>query len=53
MWPTLLTLAMFPILLIVYIRLAKQEEKLVRAEFGEEYDEYTKQVPDFLPNMAK
>ena len=52
MWPTLLTLIMFPILLMVYIRLAKQEEKLVRAEFGAEYDEYARHVPPFLPRLT-
>ncbi|MDD2466209.1 MAG: isoprenylcysteine carboxylmethyltransferase family protein [Desulfobulbus sp.] len=53
MWPTLLTLLMFPILLVVYIRLAKQEEKLVRQEFGSAYDEYAKDVPAFLPSWKK
>ena len=53
MWPTLLTLAMFPILIIVYIRLAKQEEKLVRQEFGTAYEEYTSKVPAFLPGTLE
>ena len=33
-WPTLATLVMFPILLVVYRRLATREEGDVRAEFG-------------------
>jgi len=53
MWPTLLTLLMFPILLVVYIRLARQEEKLVRQEFGSAYDKYAKDVPAFLPSWKK
>ena len=53
MWPTLLTLLMFPILLVVYIKLARQEEKLVRQEFGSAYDEYAKDVPAFLPSWKK
>jgi len=53
MWPTILTLIMFPILVFVYIRLAKQEEKLVRREFGDTYDQYMKKVPAFLPNWKK
>ncbi|MBA3016128.1 MAG: isoprenylcysteine carboxylmethyltransferase family protein [Proteobacteria bacterium] len=53
MWPTLLTLAMFPVLVIVYVRLAKQEEKLVRQEFGSVYDDYAKKVPSFLPSWKK
>ncbi len=53
MWPTLLTLAMFPILVVVYIRLAKQEEKFVRTELGEVYDEYARNVPAFFPKLPK
>lgn len=53
MWPTLLTLIMFPILLVVYIRLAKQEEVLVRKEFGEDYELYAQKVPRFLPRFGK
>jgi len=53
MWPTLLTLAMFPILLVVYIRLARQEENLIREEFGKAYDDYAQNVPAFLPRMTK
>lgn len=53
MWPTLLTLLMFPILVIVYIRLAKEEERLVRQKFGNEYDEYANDVPAFLPIWKK
>lgn len=53
MWPTLLTLAMFPILVIVYLRLARQEEKLVRQEFGSAYDTYAMEVPAFVPSWKK
>ena len=53
MWPTLLTLIMFPILLFVYICLAKQEERLVRKEFGEVYDRYALETPSFLPRFGR
>ncbi len=33
-WPTLLTLLMFPILVTMYVRLARREECAVRDEFG-------------------
>jgi protein-S-isoprenylcysteine O-methyltransferase Ste14 len=49
MWPTFLTLAMFPVLVLVYLRLAKQEERLVRAAFDPEYEIYARQVPAFFP----
>jgi protein-S-isoprenylcysteine O-methyltransferase Ste14 len=51
-WPTLLTLAMFPILLIMYVRLAHLEEREVRAEFGEAYDRYAARTPAFLPRFG-
>ncbi|PIR49301.1 isoprenylcysteine carboxyl methyltransferase [Candidatus Peregrinibacteria bacterium CG10_big_fil_rev_8_21_14_0_10_54_7] len=51
-WPTVITLAMFPILLIVYYRLALSEEQSCRKEFGQEYEEYLKKVPKrFIPNI--
>lgn len=53
MWPTLLTLIMFPVLVVVYIRLAKQEEQLVQAEFGAAYEEYVRQVPAFVPRRKR
>ena len=53
MWPTILTLIMFPVLVFVYIRLARQEERLVRSEFGAAYDEYMAETPAFFPNRKK
>lgn len=53
MWPTLLTLAMFPVLVWVYFRLAKQEEREVRAEFGEAYDAYAENTPAFIPHLTR
>ncbi len=53
MWPTLLTLLMYPILLIVYFRLARREESQVRREFGAAYDTYVQQVPRFFPKLGR
>src|SRR3989337_256106 len=39
-WPTILTVIMWPILLIMYIRLARKEEKDIEEKFGEEYLKY-------------
>lgn len=50
-WPTLLTLIMFPILVFMYIRLAKSEERDAEKEFGEVYQEYKNKVPMFLPSF--
>ena len=49
MWPTLPTLIMFPILTVVYLRLARHEEQQVRAEFGEAYVEYAVITPALIP----
>ena len=51
-WPTLLTLAMFPILVWMYARLARQEEQEAIATFGDAYREYARQVPAFVPRFG-
>ncbi len=51
-WPTIVTLAMFPILLYMYVRLARAEEKEARAEYGEEYSKYADHVPAFFPRLG-
>ena len=48
-WPTILTLVMFPALVIMYTRLARREEREVRERFGEEYDRYAARTPAFVP----
>ena len=52
-WPTLLTLAMFPILTFMYVRLAKTEERESIAEFGTAYTAYARDVPGFIPRLAR
>ncbi len=51
-WPTLVTLAMFPVLLVLYRRLAGREEHLVQAEFGEAYDAWAAVTPRFVPRWG-
>jgi protein-S-isoprenylcysteine O-methyltransferase Ste14 len=51
MWPTLLTLVMFPVMLLVYYRLAKREEVHVRAAFGDLYAQYAQTTPAFIPRF--
>ncbi|MBI5944707.1 MAG: isoprenylcysteine carboxylmethyltransferase family protein [Chloroflexi bacterium] len=48
-WPTLITLIMFPILVTMYIRLARREERESLKEFGEKYAAYEAKTPAFLP----
>lgn len=51
-WPTILTLAMFPVLVVMYVRLAKAEERESIAEFGNAYKNYMKDVPGFVPKLS-
>jgi protein-S-isoprenylcysteine O-methyltransferase Ste14 len=39
-WPKLLALVMVPVLVTMYIRLPRREERGVREKFGEEYTAY-------------
>ena len=50
-WPTLLTLAMFPVLLVMYGRLAVVEERDMHREFGAAYDAYAQTTPRFIPRF--
>jgi protein-S-isoprenylcysteine O-methyltransferase Ste14 len=52
-WPTILTLAMFPVLTVMYVRLARTEEKDARASFGDAYDRYAAEVPGFIPKLSQ
>lgn len=51
-WPTLLTLVMFPVLLVMYARLATKEESEMTTQFGDAYREYAKRTPRFLPRFG-
>jgi protein-S-isoprenylcysteine O-methyltransferase Ste14 len=50
-WPTLITLVMFPVLVWIYARLAKPEERDSIAEFGGEYERYRARTPAFIPTF--
>ncbi|WP_295754583.1 isoprenylcysteine carboxylmethyltransferase family protein [Undibacterium sp.] len=52
-WPTLITLFMFPVLVFMYVRLAKHEEKDALAEFGDLYRQYAMRTPGFFPKIGK
>jgi len=51
-WPTLLTLLMFPILVVMYVRLAIAEERQVEKEFGQVWRDYAARTPRFLPRIG-
>lgn len=51
-WPTLLTLLMFPILVVMYLRLAKVEEAETLRHFPVRYADYAAHVPAFIPHIG-
>ena len=52
-WPTILTLLMFPVLVVMYVRLARLEEREALTAFGEEYAAYMATTPGFLPRWRR
>ena len=50
-WPTILTLLMFPVLVWMYVRLARSEEREAKLKFAEIWAAYAKQTPAFIPRL--
>ncbi len=50
-WPTLLTLAMFPVLVYMYVRLARIEEREAAWAFGREWADYASRTSAFVPAL--
>lgn len=48
-WPTVITLLMFPVLVTMYYRLARREEEVLAAEFGERWEAYRDRTPMLVP----
>lgn len=51
-WPTLITLLMFPILVAMYVRLARREEQEALAVFGDAYARYAARTPSVFPGRG-
>lgn len=51
-WPTIPTLVMFPVLVVVYVRLANREEQDALKEFGEAYRQYMATTPAWIPRFS-
>ena len=52
-WPTVFTVALFPVIVFVYVRLARKEEKAMLDRFGQPYQDYMERVPMFFPRRAE
>lgn len=50
-WPTILTVVMFPVLVVVYVRLAKREERMALEELGDDYRQYMESTPAWIPKF--
>jgi protein-S-isoprenylcysteine O-methyltransferase Ste14 len=51
-WPTVLTLLMFPLLVAMYVRLARLEEADGRRTFGAAYDAYAAVTAAWFPRLG-
>ncbi|WP_367318669.1 isoprenylcysteine carboxylmethyltransferase family protein [Streptomyces sp. HUAS ZL42] len=52
-WPTIPTLIMFPVLVYVYVRPARSEEREVTRQFGEQWTAYADNTPAFWPKPPR
>ncbi len=52
-WLTIITLVLWPVLAIVYYKLAKAEEKDAEEQFGDEFLEYKRRVPGWIPRIQR
>ncbi len=51
-WPTIITAVMWPILMFMYYRLARREEREMESRFGDRYIVYRRNVPMFMPRLS-
>ncbi|MDP9868794.1 MULTISPECIES: methyltransferase family protein [Streptosporangium] len=52
-WPTIPTLIMFPILVFVYARLARSEEREVADRYRDQWEPYAARTPAFWPRWHR
>jgi len=50
-WPTILTLLMAPVLIVMYVRQARREDEALVVKFGEAFSRYAARVPAFIPRL--
>ena len=52
-WPTVFSLAAFPIIVVAYVLLARREERQMVDRCGDEYVSYQRRVPMFFPRPSE
>lgn len=52
-WPTVFSVVLFPLIILVYTLLAYREERRMLEQFGDEYRVYRERVPMFFPGPSR
>ena len=52
-WPTVFSVTLFPIIVIIYTLLSYREEKRMLKEFGEQYRDYKERTSMFFPGKSQ
>jgi methanethiol S-methyltransferase len=52
-WLTIITTAIWPVLAVLYWRLAKIEEREALAKYGDAFLQYKQAVPRFIPHLRR
>ncbi len=50
-WPTIVSVAAFPVIVLAYTLLARREERQMVEQFGDAYLAYRRRVPMFIPRI--
>ncbi|MDW7710606.1 MAG: isoprenylcysteine carboxylmethyltransferase family protein [Deferrisomatales bacterium] len=51
-WPTIVSVVAFPVIVLAYTLLAQKEELQMLEMFGDQYREYQRRVPGFIPRFG-
>ncbi len=51
-WPTVFSLAAFPVIVTAYAWLASSEQRQLLSQYGDAYRRYRSQTPMFIPRVA-
>ncbi|WP_333670871.1 isoprenylcysteine carboxylmethyltransferase family protein [Elioraea tepidiphila] len=52
-WPTLVTLVMYPVLVVMYVLLAIREDREAAARFGDAHARWRAEVPGWFPRLRR
>lgn len=52
-WPTIFSVGLFPVIIVIYYWLARKEERAMLARFGDQYRAYMNRVPMFIPRWGQ